>query len=39
MMHQISASPRAKVSYYREAWQNTQDDNSVRVTIDRARLR
>jgi hypothetical protein len=33
-MHQISASPRAKVSYYREAWQS-RDDNAVRVTIDR----
>jgi hypothetical protein len=35
MMHQISATPRAKVSYQREAWQSL-DDNSVRVTIDRA---
>jgi hypothetical protein len=34
MMHQISATPRAKVSYQREAWQNTQDE-SVRITIDR----
>jgi hypothetical protein len=34
MMHQISATPRAKVSYQREAWQSTQNE-SVRVTIDR----
>jgi SPX domain protein involved in polyphosphate accumulation len=34
-MHEISATPRAQVSYIREAWQS-RDDNSVRVTIDRA---